>query len=443
MKKRISKVLAVFIALVITLVGCDSKGKGYSTEGEAEGGKKSEVVKVWSYYGGFLQAKNELKDKGIDVEIIRDEEGLSYSTYIPKFLEKATAGEVPDVLVIDSNDFGVLSNLDIFEDLFESPYNINKYKEDYNEVAWEMGKSFDKQKMIGVAYASAPVVTYYRQDIFRELGIGNTPKEVEAAMATEEGWEKVAEKMLNSDKKMKAIQFVADPLTLFSKQYSPFDENMEFQYTASGEIGEKFRKLLKLSKNIYDNNYAIKEDFFKVGTEAIQNEYLGMVYLAPWGLENIKSAGIEEQKGKWAVTSLPFGIDGWNNSTMLLIPKNSKNKEKAWEFVKHVSFEMKDDNAIGSVYSYKPVRVNSDYKNDFLAENQMDQKLYEELIDKNKTNKFITPLDNKVFDIWVSQVNTGIENGKSEEEIIKSINDAIKLNLQDEIDILKESLENK
>ena len=81
-----------------------------------------------------------------------------------------------DILIIDSNEYGEFNSINGLENLLDDKYNVTQYKDDYDKELWELGKSIDKTKLLGLPIASAPIVTYYRVDIMEDYGFPSHPR---------------------------------------------------------------------------------------------------------------------------------------------------------------------------------------------------------------------------------------------------------------------------
>lgn len=439
---KIIKILFIFTISSFALISCgENISKNENINGVVQKESDDEIV-IWAHFDGFKDAIDEFEKNNPEYTIKL--ETFSYEEYLNKYLDVLGTDNAPDIMIIDSNEFGVFTTLDTFEDLLQEPYNIEKYKDPketpyFDEEAWKLGYSFDNKKMYGVAYASAPIVTYYRYDILKENGFPCEPDELAEFMKEPNNWLEMGKKL--RDKGIYITQWAADPITITTKCIPAFDEELNFLYGKS-DMFKRHLEVVKDSRNA--GMVAGKDIWLPEGEKYIVDGNYAMLYLGSWGsatIENIvtKAGKLDEHKGKWAVTSLPFGLYGWSNSTIMSIPKNSKNKEGAWKFMEYYCFERTHD-GIGSVPTYvNPENSNENlsYKNRFLY-NEDEQELYKKVM--SKTEEFrVTTLDKTVFKTWEEILKTDLDE-LSVEQLIKKIEDQVKKNTSIDKEILLENL---
>ena len=121
--------------------------------------------------------------------------------------------------------------------------------------------------------------------------------------------------------------------------------------------------------------------------------------------------------------------------------ENSSKKDVAWKFIEYYVFKYQDVNRIGNVAGYLPFRNSEKTLNnesEFLG-GQKEQELYENIMAKTKEYP-VTPLDNSAFYIWDEQVNIGLDDELSIDEIMINIRNQIEHELSEDIEILKEQI---
>lgn len=432
MKKIITAILGII--LIINVLGCNKENienkNGESIKTNEQ--EKDEIV-LWSYYpwDGPIKEFEEANPGKKIKQVIIPYDGGKYSS---KYLEALIGEEAPDIMILDSNDFGAFNTIDAFENLYSEDYNLEKYLEHYDKELLSTGLSLNEKKLLGLPFASAPLLTFYREDILRENNLPSDPEELGVYMEKPENWVNIAEVL--KKKGSKISNWVTDPFRIYDSSEATFNEDLEYIKNK-----EKIKSSINISKELKEKALLSYLDIWREnGQAAIKNGEIAMVYLGSWGADQLEK-WVPEQKGKWRVTRLPFNVYGWTNSSIMSIPQKSKNKKLAWEFIEHYTFKTEKDNQLGTVHGYKPLRNNEkavNHKNEFLG-GQKDQELYEKLMDETKEHK-ITPLDKKAFEITTEAINNGLESDLSIEEIYNNIQDDIDLKLKEEKEIILSSI---
>ncbi|SHK25013.1 multiple sugar transport system substrate-binding protein [Clostridium cavendishii DSM 21758] len=428
----------LMISFLFTFVGCEKNDMNSTTAYSNNNGneikkEKTTTLKLWTHYGGWERSINEFKKDHPDINI--EVETFKFDDYVKKYLKALSTGEVPDLMVIDSTSWGNFNSIYGLEDLKKEQYGIAKYENDFDKELWNLGHRFDSKELIGIPFATAPLVLYYRADIMSKYGFPSEPEELGKYIENPENWFKIA-RTLKKDN-IYISEKVTDPMKMAISQYGYYDNNLNFL----GNISE-FKELLNISKKMKQESLVSYLDLWKEeGVQALKEGKLAMIStFGSWGSGQIEN-WVPEQAGKWRVTRLPFNIYGWNNSSILSMPTGSKHKEAAAKFIEFYCFKFKQNDLVGSVPGYIPSRNNLkrlEYSNKFLG-GQKEQKFYEYLM--SKTNEHIvTPLDEKTLGIWEKDINDGIADNKGADAIMDSIRSDIDKTLGEERKIL---LENK
>ena len=182
-------------------MSCGRMNNGDNSDNIDKPNVDSDIVELqlWSYYGGFDEIIEgfEKENPNIKVKIST----FPYEEYELKYKESMIKenGDA-DILIIDSNEYGEFNSINGLENLLDDKYNATKYREDYDKELWELGKSIDKSKLLGLPIASAPIVTYYRADIMEAYGFPSNPKELAEFMRDANNWLEIGKKLKADDK---------------------------------------------------------------------------------------------------------------------------------------------------------------------------------------------------------------------------------------------------
>lgn len=429
------KILLSLLFIIFLIGGCAKKediDKNSITSEEIIIEREDNDLVIWSHYEINDDIINGFKGKYPEINVkVRVFPFKDYQKY---YLAALSAEEVPDIMIMDSTNFGSFNTLDVFEDLSSEPYDANRYKEDFDKEMWEVGSSFDRKSLIGLPIASAPIVTYYRRDIMEEYGLPSEPEDLATYMENPENWIEIGLKFKEDGRYL--CQWAADPVTIVNSSIGYFDSNLN--YLKDTELFSESINIAKKSREL--GLVAYKDIWTEEGEEYIREGKFPMLYLGSWGADQIKE-WVPEQSGKWRVTRLPFNVYGWNNSTLMSIPNKAVKKKEAWAFTEYYTFEKKQYDTIGNVTAYIPFRNNKElieHTNEYLG-GQKDQELYELVL--SKTQEYpVTSLDAKAYDIWVSKVNQGLQQKYDTKTIIENINKEIEESLKTDKKILLDSI---
>lgn len=414
--QNLFKIAAIAMSTVM-LVSCSNVKvkKEEENEGNMKVSKNEKItLNLWTHFPGLedIVEAFEKENPNININIKNfdyDEYELEYKKSLVEKVGQA------DILAIDSNHYGGFNSIEGLEDLLKPEYTAIDYKEDFDSELWELGKSMDKSKLLGIPIGSAPIVTYYRADILEKYGFPTEPNELAEYMKDKNNWMKIGETLKKDG--ISIVQWIAEIVKIYSADMPYFNEKLEYQ-----RDNEKFKEGITIAREAMEKGFSPFADIWsEKGKQLLKDDKFAMLYLGSWGARDLEAL-VPEQKGKWRVTSLPFGVYGWNNSSILSIAANSKNKQAAWKFIEYCVFKYNDKNRIGTVSSYLPFRNNANtfkQKNEFLG-GQEEQKFYEDIMELTKEYP-VTVLDNEAFKLWDNLVNIGLEEEYSDEKIMENI----------------------
>jgi multiple sugar transport system substrate-binding protein len=223
-------------------------------------------------------------------------------------------------------------------DLTKAPFNAKQYKKLFNPGNWAQATS-DDGKLIAMPVDIAPMVAYYRRDIFDEEKIDiHSIKTMDDLYAAA----KKITKDTNGDGKVDRF-FIADAANIasmimrsdkdqmlyFNKKGQPIVDKERFK--AAFQWAQKFRKEgLDAGIGAWTNEWY----------QAFQNGTVAYEPSGAWLGGHLKNWMAPKTAGKWGTVQLPALKKGqhpmagsWGGS-FLAIPEQSKHKKAAWAFVK-------------------------------------------------------------------------------------------------------------
>lgn len=429
------------VILTIALTGCLAGCSGNSPKSGRNPGKDSMKsaksaqqtpiqLTLWTDYSGWDSVIDAFHQKypAISVRV----KVFSNGEYVSQYLKALANGEAPDIMVIDSNDFGNFTALGGLQDLLQPPYRAGKYKKDFSPSFWRQIESFDGKKLLGFPLDEAPNVTFYREDILQHYGFPSEPEKLAEYMKNPDQWLYMARQLAKHH--IYLAQSAEDGVWLGQADSGIFDRKLNFTFHTA-----QMRELLGIGNTIDQDGLSINSTMWSdAGQQDLRDGKLAMVYSGSWWSGLIQSWA-PEQAGEWRETRLPFGLNSIANADVFTLPVDGKHKEAAWKFIQYDAIDWAMQGRNGNVPSYLPAqRMEPNDASYFLG----GQKTYS--LNRQLTNQtafpFHTPLDAKANDIWNNDVNSGIANRVEPEKILQQAQKDIKKSLGDRMAILKSFL---
>lgn len=331
-----------------------------------------------------------------------------------------------DVVTISTIKLGTFASSGGLVSLTQPPYEIDKTGWQFDSSMLTLAKN-DKGDVFGVPFDTGPVVMAYRKDLLDATGMS-----IEEATKDWDSFIRFAEKL----KKEKGA-FVLPAATSLINPLVMGTNNAPGQpvYLKDGKPNlnsKEIKFLVSLVKELYDKQLVAALDGSSNDQKFIKLYREGKLFAdidGPW----IEGRVIQEydpegaKQGLWRVDSVPNKTNVNAGGTVFAIPSQSKQKEAAWKFVRHM---MKNDNAldIAKIAGTLPARTDI-YSDPFFDKpsdifgGQRSMKLYTEIVKQNKPY-----LSSSVDNIANEILNNSIKKILAEKaDIDKTLEEANKL----------------
>jgi multiple sugar transport system substrate-binding protein len=284
----------------------------------------SKELEIWSM--GYLDDVIERysHDHGITIhhrQIPREE--------FDTVLEALANGEGPDLLSIENSYLGLFSHLSIMEDLRSPEFDLEFIKRAFPGLNLDRYLSLDGSSLYAVPRDIPGTMTFYRADILREHGFPDEPEALGRFLEDPENWLSMAIKLKQHN--IYTLQWPFELLDMISLGDHFFDREGKYirsgpRYEVAFSLAQRAEKAgLVLNKSIWAPD----------GQEAIRRGELAMVYLGEWATANLKDWAPETAQ-LWQMTRLPFNTYSIHGGSVFMIPKQSQNKARAWDFIRSV-----------------------------------------------------------------------------------------------------------
>jgi len=382
--------------------------------------------KIVSWAGGeeFVELFNK-KYPNITVEFAKGIEKMSekFKTAV------ATGTGAPDVYMLGSGDYRGYKEMEGLENLLDPPYNAGKYKKDFTETAWSLTSSLDGKRLYGMPWYNIPFLMFYRWDIMEENGFPSDPAELGKYIED-------PVKFFNMAKALRAknhyfFRWTGEVTEVASDGSSYFDKDYKFlRNTDTWVRALDYAKQAKQLDIVLD----VGGDERK---QAILSGKLMAYFQSPDRMGFIED-NMNEMKGKWRATTLPFGSALARNMQAYVIPSQSKNKEAAWAFVEFMTTNPEVQKQLykrGIVPGYKPAwtlpEVEQGTKEVLGGQNVA--KLSLTVMDKMKYPPG-SMLDKEAEDMWDDKIDEVLEKNMDSRAALSVIQDFITKSLSSDIE---------
>lgn len=341
----------------------------------------------------------------------------------------------PDVAMLEQMWVGRYKDSGGFENLLAAPYNAGSMQKDFVDYKWDLALSVDRKKMVGLVWDIGPATLFYRRDVFKAAGLPSEPAEVDKLLSTWEGVLKAAKAIYIPNKRW----MLPNATYLYTWNYQNrdfYNDKLELVLNKPGSI-DALKAAIEMRKNGWDAK--IPDMWTNEAQAALASGQVACVVAGCWYGGFIKSWIAPKTSGLWGVAHIPGGVTNSNwGGSYLAIPSQSKNKELAWEFIKFALATKQAQNAMFKAVDYfpgyKPAWDDPMYKEgDPFFAGQKTKALWVEIAKGTKPT-FSTLMDATVEGTLYNTVNTGLNEGKSPEEIIAAAKKQITIDTAEDYD---------
>jgi multiple sugar transport system substrate-binding protein len=169
---RIGALGGAGLALPVGLAGCGGDGDDDAGGGNGNGGGGEAVTLTWwDYYDAANQeAVQQLHTRYMEANpnVTVERRALQFEDLKNTLLRGASAGDLPDIVVIDNPDHAAFAELGVFEDLTDRVQEWGK-EGDYFEGPWQ--STVWKDRNYGIPDNSNCLTLWYNQDLLEAAGL--------------------------------------------------------------------------------------------------------------------------------------------------------------------------------------------------------------------------------------------------------------------------------
>lgn len=346
-KWRVTLGLMVLLLSLSLIVACssnngDNGGQASAGEGSNAGGGTDEVVEieVWTWPNNDATFEKltipmfEEKFPHIKVNV----QAFGADVYQDRLSTALIAGEGPDVAMVLIEATANFREMGMFEDLSQEPYNVHQYKDKYVDLVWNYIED-ENGYVFALPKNPAPGAMFYNKRVFEEAGLPTDPMEVHEVLKTWDDFIAAAEKIVIPGQRwmLGTPNQIRDVIS---------HQAASSYFTEDGEID--------IDNPVFMDIYRIVQELHEMGAFAPFHEWstewngtmqTGSVAVYMYGnwFGRFLKNNAEGTDGDWGVTFAPAynGQHSFNNGGDFIgIVSTSKHKEEAWEFIKFVSQDL-------------------------------------------------------------------------------------------------------
>ncbi|MFC5468521.1 ABC transporter substrate-binding protein [Cohnella suwonensis] len=318
--------LSCSVILGITACGNNANNAGPSGSANESAANGKITLKMWYWNGAISDSTIEAakaKFPNVDLQAEKLPSGGDFLTKLKTTITGGGSG--PDIVTMDSWISTMITYKEKFVNLYDQ--GARDIQPQYLDWKWQLGASSDDKYLIGLPIDVAPVVLYYRSDLFKEAGVASTPEEVKNQVKTWDDYFNLLKQV--KDKTGSQSATVVDIFRSLIGQSSQtfFDQDGKY-------IGDQahIKGAWDSSVKAYQAGLTFPFASDSEKNAAMNNGKISSFTGASWAVGDVIAAA-PDTKGKWNIAYPPGGVGNQGGSFMGIL-KSTKYPKEAYEVVK-------------------------------------------------------------------------------------------------------------
>ncbi|WP_083208741.1 ABC transporter substrate-binding protein [Brevibacillus laterosporus] len=361
MKKWGLSILMCTVGLSGMLAGCTQQQAVGTTEQrtaasqEATAATQPVEIDFWYAVGGHngemvQKLVKEFNQTHKDIVVKPSYQGSYYENHT-KVLSAVTAGNQPDVTMVEIASIGAFADARVLEDL--GPYAAGEEKK-YNPGL--MGNSYWKEKLYAVPFNRSTPLLYLNRDLLKKEGLDpNGPK-------TWEELRQFSQKLTKKEGgKTKRYGF-STPIDIWFYEALVFESGGQILsedgkslmiHTEAGKAPLEFWMSM-LQEGIMKAPPGEKYNAWDVAAQDFLNQQVGMIFTTTGELKGMREKAKFDVGTAFLPANKDFGVPAGGANLVILQKSSEKEKKAAWEFVKWIT-DTPQTSAWSAETGYMPV----------------------------------------------------------------------------------------
>ncbi|WP_261302784.1 ABC transporter substrate-binding protein [Paenibacillus andongensis] len=328
--------LALSLILVVSACG-DQNNTSTSTQkptttssNQNESASNQKVaLTMWYWNGAISDSTIEAAKKkfpNIDLQAQKLPSGGDYATKLKTTISGGGSG--PDIVAMDSWISSMLPYKEKFVNLYDQ--GAKDIQPQYLDWKWKMASSADNKYLIGLPIDVAPVVMYYRKDLFEKAGVPSTPEAIKSQVKTWGDYFNLQQKVKDATG--------SQLLSIVDVFRNIIGQNSQGYFTEDGKyIGDQahIKGAWDMAVKAYQSGLTYPNVSDAEKNAAMNNSKVSSFIGASWAVGDLIGAA-PDTKGKWEIAYPPGGVGNQGGSFFGLL-KTTKNPKEAYEVIKFLT----------------------------------------------------------------------------------------------------------
>lgn len=336
MKRWVTASLTMLLSASLLVTGCSSQSAktGGAAEGAAADGKPVQID-FWYSLGGNNGKKIEEMTKKFnethkDIVVKPAYQGDYYQNHA-KVLSAVTAGNQPDVTMVEAGVVGTFADAKVLEDL--GPYAKDMEKK---YIPGLMGNSYWKDKLYAVPFNRSTPLLYVNRDLLKKAGLDP---------AGPKTWDELIEysrKLTQKEGSKTKTYGFSTPIDIWFYEALVFQNGGKIlsedgkQLALNNEAGKAPLKLWTnmVKEGIMKNPPGEKYNAWDVAKQDFLNGQVAMIFTSTGDLKALESTASFDVGTAFLPAGKTYGAPTGGANLVMLSKSSDEEKKAAWEFIK-------------------------------------------------------------------------------------------------------------
>lgn len=344
MKKWGLSILMCTVGLSGMLSGCaqqqatGTKEQGTQPKQEAAAPNQPVEIDFWYAVGGHngemvQKLVKEFNQTHKDIVVKPSYQGSYYENHT-KVLSAVTAGNQPDVTMVEIASIGAFADAKVLENL--GPYSSGEEKK-YNPGL--MGNSYWKEKLYAIPFNRSTPLLYVNRDLLKKEGLDpNGPK-------TWDELRSFSQKLTKKDGGKTKTYGFSTPIDIWFYEALVFESGGQILSedgrslvinTEAGKAPLEFWMSM-LKEGIMKAPPGEKYNAWDVAAQDFLNQQVGMIFTTTGELKGMREKAKFDVGTAFLPANKDFGVPTGGANLVILQKSSDEEKKAAWEFVKWIT----------------------------------------------------------------------------------------------------------
>ncbi|MBN6187215.1 ABC transporter substrate-binding protein [Aneurinibacillus sp. BA2021] len=338
MKRWVTASLTMLLGASLLVTGCSSqtaKTGGAAEGAQAAGDGKPVQIDFWYALGGNNGKKIEEMTKKFnethkDIVVKPAYQGDYYQNHA-KVLSAVTAGNQPDVTMVEAGVVGTFADAKVLEDL--GPYAKDMEKK---YIPGLMGNSYWKDKLYAVPFNRSTPLLYVNRDLLKKAGLDP---------AGPKTWDELVEysrKLTQKEGSKTKTYGFSTPIDIWFYEALVFQNGGKIlsedgkQLALNNEAGKAPLTLWTnmVKEGIMKNPPGEKYNAWDVAKQDFLNGQVAMIFTSTGDLKALESTATFDVGTAFLPAGKTYGAPTGGANLVMLAKSSDEEKKAAWEFMK-------------------------------------------------------------------------------------------------------------